>query len=56
MARKDNPPKTLREQLLADEGFRRKVYRCTGGYLTIGVGRNVEGKGLTRDEALGAGR
>ena len=49
MARKQ--PETLRDQLLADEGFRRKVYRCTGGYLTIGVGRNVEGKGLTREEA-----
>jgi lysozyme len=29
-----------------DEGRRRKLYRCTAGYLTIGVGWNIEANGL----------
>lgn len=40
------------EQLLADEGLRLKPYRCTAGRLTIGVGRNLEDRGITRAEAL----
>lgn len=42
----------LREQLLRHEGLRLKVYRCTAGKLTIGVGRNLEDRGVTKDEAL----
>ena len=41
----------LRRQLERHEGRRLKVYRCTAGYLTIGVGRNLEGRGITNDEA-----
>lgn len=34
-----------------DEGFRSKTYRCTAGKLTIGYGRNLEDRGLTKEEA-----
>lgn len=40
------------EQLLVDEGLRLKPYRCTAGRLTIGVGRNLEDKGISESEAL----
>jgi lysozyme len=40
------------EQLLVDEGLRLKPYRCTAGRLTIGVGRNLEDRGITKSEAL----
>jgi lysozyme len=42
----------LKEQLIVDEGAILKPYRCTAGKLTIGVGRNLEDKGITKDEAL----
>lgn len=38
-------------QLRVDEGFRAKPYRCTAGKLTIGFGRNLEDKGISREEA-----
>lgn len=41
------------EQLLVDEGLRLKPYRCTAGKLTIGVGRNLEDRGISAAEALG---
>lgn len=34
------------------EGFRSKPYRDTVGKLTIGYGRNLEGKGITESEAM----
>lgn len=40
------------EQLLVDEGLRLKPYRCTAGRLTIGVGRNLEDRGVSEAEAL----
>jgi len=40
------------EQLLVDEGLRLKPYRCTAGKLTIGVGRNLDGRGISETEAL----
>lgn len=40
------------EQLLVDEGLRLRPYRCTAGKLTIGVGRNLEDRGITESEAL----
>jgi len=40
------------EQLLVDEGLRLKPYRCTAGRLTIGVGRNLEDRGISESEAL----
>ena len=40
----------LIEQLRLHEGERRKAYRDTVGKLTIGIGRNLDDKGLRRDE------
>lgn len=43
--------KTVREELIRDEGYRRFPYRCTAGKLTIGIGRNLQSNGLSREEA-----
>jgi lysozyme len=42
----------LIEQLRIHEGVREKVYLCSAGYETIGVGRNISesGLGLSSDE------
>lgn len=37
-------------RIRAHEGVRAKPYRCTEGFLTIGVGRNLDAKGLAPDE------
>jgi lysozyme len=42
----------LRADLIRDEGFELKPYRCTAGKLTIGCGRNLEDRGITPDEAF----
>ncbi|MBU1230604.1 MAG: glycoside hydrolase family protein [Proteobacteria bacterium] len=42
----------LSAELLRDEGLRLKPYRCPAGRLTIGVGRNLEDRGITEEEAL----
>ena len=42
---------TLQEMLIRHEGLRLFPYRCSEGYLTIGVGRNLESKGISEDEA-----
>lgn len=42
--------KKLEDQLNHHEGRKKKVYRCSAGYLTIGVGRNLEDRGLSEDE------
>lgn len=39
------------QDVARDEGFRAKVYKCTANKWTIGYGRNVEDRGVTRDEA-----
>lgn len=39
------------QQLLIDEGLRLRPYRCTAGKLTIGVGRNLEDRGISEAEA-----
>lgn len=41
----------LRSQLAEHEGFKLKPYRCTAGKLTIGVGRNLDDRGITAEEA-----
>lgn len=41
----------VREEITRDEGFRRFPYRCTGGRMTVGIGRNLQDTGLTRGEA-----
>jgi lysozyme len=38
-------------QLRLHEGERLKPYRCTAGKLTIGVGRNLEDRGITAQES-----
>jgi lysozyme len=43
--------KVLTRWLELDEGCRLKPYYCTGGKLTIGIGRNLEAKGISRAEA-----
>lgn len=40
----------IREELIAEEGWRNKPYRCSAGYLTVGVGRNLDAKGLSDSE------
>lgn len=40
----------LIKQLTLHEGKVLKVYKCPAGYLTIGVGRNLETKGLSTEE------
>jgi len=42
----------LRLDLVRDEGLRLKPYTCPAGYLTIGVGRNLEGRGISKSEAF----
>lgn len=42
----------LANQLIEDEALRTKPYRDSVGVLTIGVGRNLEDKGLSRAECL----
>jgi lysozyme len=42
----------IRRQLVRHEGLRLKPYRCTAGYLTIGVGRNLDSNGITEPEAM----
>ncbi|MGB4219576.1 MAG: glycoside hydrolase family protein [Bacillota bacterium] len=43
---------SIEDQLILHEGLRLKPYRCTAGTLTIGVGRNLEDKGISHDEAM----
>ena len=43
---------TIEEQLILHEGLKLKPYRCTAGKLTIGVGRNLDDKGISKEEAL----
>jgi len=38
--------------LIRDEGLRLKPYRDTVGKLTIGIGRNLDDRGISRDEAM----
>lgn len=38
-------------QLLKHEGEVLLPYRCSAGYLTIGVGRNLEQRGITQKES-----
>ncbi|MGH8706470.1 MAG: glycoside hydrolase family protein [Burkholderiales bacterium] len=42
----------LRDMLIRHEGLRLKPYRDTRNKLTLGVGRNLEDLGITREEAL----
>lgn len=41
----------LEDQLIDHEGLELNPYQCTADKLTIGVGRNIEDRGITEDEA-----
>ena len=43
---------TLQSQLIEDEGFRQFPYKDTVGKVTIGIGRNLDDVGISRNEAL----
>ena len=40
----------IKQRLAVHEGFRSKPYRCTANKLTIGIGRNIEGRPFTEEE------
>lgn len=40
----------LKKQLSIDEGYSETLYKCSKGKLTIGIGRNIEDRGLNQDE------
>jgi lysozyme len=42
----------LRQQLVKHEGLRLRPYKDTVGKLTIGVGRNIEDRGISEGEAF----
>ena len=42
----------LEHRLTKDEGLRLKPYHCSAGKLTIGIGRNIEERGISQAEAL----
>jgi lysozyme len=44
--------RAIEKQLIEHEGLRKTVYYCPAGKLTVGVGRNLEDKGITEKEAL----
>ena len=44
--------KIITDQLIKHEGLKLKPYHCSAGKLTIGVGRNLEERGISEDEAL----
>lgn len=41
----------LRREIVAVEGLKLTLYRCTAGKLSIGIGRNLEDRGISDDEA-----
>lgn len=44
--------KELTAHLTEFEGLRLKPYHCTSGKLTIGIGRNLDDRGISEDEAM----
>ena len=42
----------LKDSLISDEGIRFKPYRCTAGKLTVGIGRNLDDRGLSLKEIM----
>jgi lysozyme len=38
--------------LIRHEGLELKPYKCTSNKITIGIGRNLEDKGISKEEAL----
>lgn len=48
----ENQLDRIRKRLIQEEGLKLKLYHCTAGKLTIGVGRNVEDRGITHETAM----
>jgi len=48
----DESIEKIKGMLLKEEGFRQFPYRDTVGKLTIGIGRNLDDRGISKDEAL----
>lgn len=42
----------FKDIIIRHEGLKHVPYTCTAGKLSIGIGRNLVDKGITRDEAL----
>lgn len=42
----------LSQEIIDDEGMETKLYKCTADKWTIGVGRNLEDVGISKEEAL----
>lgn len=42
----------IEKLLIKEEGLRLKPYKCPAGFLTIGVGRNLDANGISIDEAM----
>jgi len=42
----------LKNLVVEHEGLKLSPYRCTAGKLTIGVGRNLDDCGISKDEAM----
>jgi lysozyme len=43
--------KKTKDLIVKHEGLRLKAYTCPAGKITIGVGRNLEDKGISEEEA-----
>lgn len=43
---------SLIDRLIDHEGLKLKPYTCSAGKLTIGVGRNIEDRGISEEEAM----
>ena len=43
--------KTIKDMIRTNEGYRQFPYRCTADKLTIGIGRNLDDKGISPEEA-----
>ena len=41
----------IRDHVKEYEGYSQLVYECTAGYATIGYGRNLEQRGITKEES-----
>ena len=41
----------ITNHIIVYEGLRLKPYKCPAGFISIGYGRNLEGKGITEEEA-----
>jgi len=54
MIREDNhfDRDLIRSRLIDFEGLVKKCYECSSGYTSIGVGRNLDTRGITEAEAM----